>query len=274
MILKIKQSKKYKGISEEIIKKHLDKIILLGKIKDPDSIIKETKTSLHQSYGSFQNQKTKKRQRILEDLKKSKGFFNNIGLHNKILSTNKSSLERLGQYAYFYEELFKIIKIPSSIVDIGCGLNPLSLPYTKLNPNDISYSAYDINEIDLNILKEYFELIKKDYSGFSYLIGILDAADIKSISSLPVADVCFMFKVLDPIEKSFGKGHKLAESIIRTTLEKYDYMVISFSTKTLSGKNMNFPRRGWIERMFERIQISYKTIRLKNEIFYVINKCP
>ena len=80
-----------------------------------------------------------------------------------------------------------------------------------------------------------------------------------------LVDVCFMFKFLDPIE---DKGHKLSEEIIK--LIKARYIVISFSTKTVSGKKMNHPYRGWIEKMLERIKKDFEKISLENEVFYII----
>ncbi len=88
-----------------------------------------------------------------------------------------------------------------------------------------------------------------------------------SFRKLPKADVCFMFKFLDPLEE---KGHKLSEEIIKSLDCKY--IVVSFSTKTISGRNMRYPYRGWIEKMLNRINIKFDRFNLENEVFYIIHK--
>ena len=50
------------------------------------------------------------------------------------------------------------------------------------------------------------------------------------------------------------------------------FIVVSFSTKTLSGKKMNFPERNWFGRMLMRLGKKFKKINFENEVFYVITK--
>jgi len=64
-------------------------------------------------------------------------------------------------------------------------------------------------------------------------------------------DLCLIFKVLDIIEK---KTHKNAEKILKAINAKR--MIISFSTRTLSGKPMEYPRRLWAEKLFCEAQLS------------------
>jgi len=61
-----------------------------------------------------------------------------------------------------------------------------------------------------------------------------------------------------------------AEKIIRKIPSQY--LLISFSTKTLSGRPMNHPQRGWIEQLTKRLGYGFEIIKSKNEIFYLIKK--
>lgn len=46
-----------------------------------------------------------------------------------LLQAHVSTRERLEQYPEFYDTLFRLIDPPGSILDVGCGLHPLSYPY-------------------------------------------------------------------------------------------------------------------------------------------------
>ncbi len=98
---KIKESKKYKNLSEEIIEKEINKYLIKNKEKKINKkTIKEIKAILHRLYASYQTNKKGKRDQLLEDLKIDK---NNIETINKIFSTNRSTKERLS--IYFLREL-------------------------------------------------------------------------------------------------------------------------------------------------------------------------
>ncbi len=141
-------------------------------------------------------------------------------------------------------------------MDLGCGINPLALAR-----KGIVYYALDIKKDELDLIKEFF--VKKDIAGETILF---DVRKIKEIE-LPAVDMCLIFKVFDILEK---RGHKLAEEIIDNV--KCRYFLISFSTKTLSGKPMNHPQRGWIERLLARKGFKFKQIKSKNEIFYLAER--
>jgi hypothetical protein len=63
-----------------------------------------------------------------------------------------------------------------------------------------------------------------------------------------------------------GASEKLLASI------DADYIVVSFSTATLSGKPMTKKRRLWLEKLCEKLDYSFTVFEIPNEIFYVIKK--
>ena len=60
-------------------------------------------------------------------------------------------MERISIYKDLYKQIFKITKKPKSILDLGCGLNPLSYPL--MNLKNVTYNACDIAINDLNLIK-------------------------------------------------------------------------------------------------------------------------
>ena len=270
-ILKIiKKSKKYCSLSEEILKKEIKKYFQLNpksikhlekpKSKKFKEVIKSIKSKIHLVYGSFQTKDKGKRDEYLRNIQGINDYTN----HDMILSTSVSSKERLNDYKTLYRNIFKITGKPKKIIDLGCGLNPISYPYIGIT--DLIYKAYDIDKDDCKFLNHYFNLMKS-YTKLKGIADVNDLSSLKEIKKLPRADICFMFKFLDVIE---SKGHKLSEQIIKTLNCKH--LVISFPTKTVSGKKMKHPYRGWIEKMLERIDLEFEKLTTDNEIFYIIKK--
>jgi len=145
---------------------------------------------------------------------------------------------------------------PRRFVDLGCGLNPLFFPYSRFSVE--RYLAIDINK----------QIVKKanDFFQSKGIQGEAVAADIKAFNFDEVFDVAFLFKLLDLVDDS---GHKKAEMIF--TALKAKMIIISFPTKTLSGKSMTFSRRTWVEKMLSRLKHQFKIIETENEVFYVVS---
>ena len=173
-----------------------------------------------------------------------------------MLNSHLSTRERLDFYPKL-KEFLSPLHI-SSILDLGCALNPIAL-----SSKEIHYYASDIDENNLDIVKRYFE--KNSFPGETFIYDLRNI-DFKE---LPKADLCIIFKVLDIIE---NKGHKLAEKVI--TKVPCKYFLVSFATKKISGKSMKFPERHWFELMLSRLNLKFETLHSSNEIFYLVKKSP
>jgi len=260
----IKKSKKYKGLADEAIINEINKFCkkhYLWNEYEPEFAAKQVKKRLHEAYGSFQTYKKGKREKLFNEFLKNP---KNLMPLREILSTHLSARERLGHNGEIYEKLFEITGKPTSMLDLGCGLNPLAFPYMKLD-KDTRYYAYDLNKEDIALVKDFFQAL-----GINGHAETIDLKDLNKVRMLHPAEICFMLKVLDPLEKS-EKGHKLAEEIIMIVTSKCNFIVASFATKTLSGKRMMHAYRGWFERMLERRGFKYTKFNTDNEVYYVIN---
>jgi 16S rRNA (guanine(1405)-N(7))-methyltransferase len=216
--------------------------------KEYKEVIKRVREKLRLEYGMFVEDLSE-RDKILSSKHKN--------LSNELLSLHKSTKERIPIYPVIYKKIFKITGKPKTILDLGCGMNPVSYPYMKVKAK---YYASELNKKDCEFLEKYFKLMKIKGEAFA-----IDLKKPNLLKKLKPVDVCFLFKVVDTIEK---KGHKLAEEIIKTVKAKW--IVVSFATRILDGKPMKHPYRGWIERMLERIGSEFKIIKEENEIFYII----
>jgi 16S rRNA (guanine(1405)-N(7))-methyltransferase len=255
----IKANKKYSNISSELIlkeiKEYLRKNPNIQKISKQD--VKDVRAKLHRLYSSYQTRKkSKKREIYLAELKNREEI---LEITKKLLSLVVSTKERLEDYLRVYETIFKITGKPNIIVDIGCGLNPLSYPLMKLEKLD--YYAYDIDEEDMIFLNNYFKIMKD--KGLNGNAKILDVNNKEKIDNLPNSDIIFLFKTLDLVNINKNK-------LIENLLKKTKFLVVSFATKTLTGRPMKLKRRTGFEAFLIRNNFKFKIIEISNEIFYII----
>jgi len=252
ILKEIKSSKKYASLSDEIILEEIKEYIKSNpdyELYKDKKILKDVKGLLHDRYGRFQTTKKNKREKALAE-----------GDIVGILKTNRSTKERLNDYDWLYDKIFEITGNPKVIVDLGGGINACSYRFMKVRAR---YLSYDIDEKDKDFLNRFFK--KNKINGEA---EVKDISKIGNIKKLPKADVCFMFKIIDPLEK--GKGHKLSEEIINAL--KCKFIVISFAVQTLSGKKMRYAYRGWFEKMLKRNGFRYKKLEGNSEVYYVVGK--
>ena len=264
LIKNIKQKKELAELDDKFIKEELTQFFKREpkifkklnenpnpKSKEYKQTVKEVRAKLRRSYGLFRVEKETKN---LKELVKKKDY-------QKILEPHSSTKERLSFYNQLYKKIFKITGIPKTILDLGAGFNPLS--YSYMNLKNVDYYAYDLSREEVKILNQYFK--DKNINGKA---GILDLLQTEKVKKLPKADLAFLFKMTDVLDK--GKGHKTSEQIINAIPAKF--IIVSFPTLTMSGKKMNHPRRGWIELMTQRLGYKFELIEFSNELFYCICK--
>ena len=248
IVAEIKQKRELHDLPDELIVKTVNEYLAKHKAQIPNNskerkmLIKEIRAELRRYAGQYASaQGGKKIKTLIEQHRFS-----------ELLQYHSSTRERLIDYP-LVKKIISDLK-PNSILDIGCGLNPLAVA----TPN-ARYHAYDIKEDDLNIVHEFFKEHKIE--------GDIHHADVRLINNFPSVDICLMFKLLDIIGQDRNEiTRKLLINI------KSKYFIISFATRTLSGKPMNRPYRRWFEGIINELKYSYKVIRTKQELFYIITK--
>jgi len=257
LVKEIKQKKELREISEVIVKDQLKEYLKQHpklKLDNPRSAdykntIKEVRAKLRRSYGLFRDESLE-----IESFQKI----------DEILTSHSSTKERLSFYPEFYQKLFKITGIPKVILDLGCGINPLSYGFMHLS--GVEYYAYDINQKEIKVLNDFFLLNQgKGLVGKAF---VADISKVSEVKKMPPADLAFLFKITDILDQ--GKGHKKTEEILLGVPARY--VIISFPTLTMSGKPMNAPRRRWMEWLCERLKYEFTVLEFSNEIFYVVKK--
>lgn len=178
--------------------------------------------------------------------------------YEAILKSHQSTRERIDDYPKIIKEIYNSTKA-KSILDLGCGLNPIAI-YPHKNKIK-AYYAGEISKDDVDLLNNFFK--QENIPGKAFIFDLIT----DDFSKLPKADVCLLFKVLDALEI-------LEENISLKILRKIPCtnIVVSFTTKSISGKKSFNTDRSWFERILKTLKYNYKTFETSNEIFYIIKK--
>jgi 16S rRNA (guanine(1405)-N(7))-methyltransferase len=226
------------------------------KSREFNVLLKDIRRKLHEIYGVF-NLSSPSLVSLRKKLKGKKINEEAIKEHRKLLECHKSSKERIDDYGFIYNKIFSVTGTPKSVLDLACGLNPLSFPF--MNLKKVDYFAYELSIKDCKFLNDYFSLMKR----FG-LNGKCTAIDLLHVGKLPKVDVCFLFKVLDSLEvlkKNYS--YELFRKI------KAKFIVVSFATKSICGIN-RLGRRNWFVKFLDKENYSYEIFETCNEKFYVI----
>jgi len=237
--------KKNLEYSNEVIERIKTKLLQKG--LSEKSMNKELKKELYEIHLNYY--KTFSYSLAINELKKSQS----LEVHEKLLK--KYDPNRFIVLKDLYEKIFAITGKPEVLVDLACGLNPLTLPWMNLD-KDCKYYCYDLEQNLVDFLNEYFKIIKKDYK--AYLNDALtNPPSIKS-------DVTLLFKSTTCFEWQSPKSTaKLLEKI------NAKYIVISVM---LRGEKNILGTRNYINSIIGEFVKNKETheIILKKEYFLVI----
>ncbi len=236
-------------------------------------IVKAVRAQLRRAHSLFEvGNSSEEYLRFIDSVGKVKNWKQLVEESQKILASHRSSEERLSDYNLLYLWISKTIGSIKSIVDLGCGLHPISICFLKKEDLiGMNYLAYDINKSEQEILNLFFSKVVSFVDNFSGEAKILNLRDVNIIQKLKLmkpVDLVFMLKLTDHLDR--GKGHKATENVLVNLNTKY--VLFSFPTVTRSGAPMRYPKRRWVEYLCERLDYSFESMQTKNELFYLVQK--
>jgi 16S rRNA (guanine(1405)-N(7))-methyltransferase len=223
----VRESAKYREIAPDLVAAiGAHELRAYGNLKEA---IKATKNTLHQVYGAF-FAAPPRYAAWLDALTEAKDRgpepWRDACLD--VMSNHSSTRERAPTLARFYPECLAGLPPIHSVLDLGCGLNPLSLPWMGL-PSDVLYSCCDINADLVNFLNRYFALA-----------GIHGKAEVRDLTSNPPGqpvDLVLALKLLPTLE-TLERGAGAA--LLRTVRAKH--LLVSFAERSLGGRRSGLGR--------------------------------
>lgn len=259
LVVEIQASKKYRHIAEETIRR-LGKAEL-AKRRGFKASVKATKRKLHQIYGAFDEQPPYDRlYAVLESAYESGDQVAIEAACRDALTWHASTRERIPILDRFYRDIFAVTGQPMTLVDLACGLNPLSLPWMHL-PSGAVYHAFDIDRIQTEFINAYFTL-----TGLAQLAETCDL--IVRVPTVP-ADVALLLKTAPTLEQQqAGSVLQVIDAI------ESPYVVVSYPVRSLGRREKGMIRtydqqikdilaqRGWTsERLLFETELVHVVVK-------------
>jgi 16S rRNA (guanine(1405)-N(7))-methyltransferase len=140
-----------------------------------------------------------------------------------MLRAHASTRERLPILDAFYAETLAPLGPLHAVLDLACGLNPLTLPWMPLAP-DAAYYAYDIYSDLARFLGAFLQL-----TGHA---GRAEAVDVLHLAELPPVELALLLKALPCLEQ---EERDAAERLLESIPARH--LLVSFPVHSLGGKD-------------------------------------
>ncbi len=215
LVARVWSSRKYRAVVPELVERLL--LSSLSRGVGEEGAVKEAKRTLHQIAGSYFTGivRTDRWRRMLA------GGDVRAACHS-IMHEHASTRERLPFLEAFYHTLLGDLGPIRSVLDLGCGLNPLSIPWMRL-PAQATYVAYDLYEDVVSFLTTFFEVVR--------VAGCAHARDIAARPPTEAVDVALLLKLLPCLDR-LGQG--VTEKVLDAIHARW--VIVSFPIQSLGGR--------------------------------------
>jgi len=237
LVYAVRHSAKYRHACHEVI--HNIAVGELAKGRTAKETLKATKNKLHQIGAAYLGETIDYRHWTAE-LQRASHTGNREEMEaicRQIMRCQSSTRERLTILEQFYNQTLACLPPIRSVLDIACGLNPLSIYWMPV-AHDVEYYAYDIYEDMVEFLNRFLEI--------AGIKGRVMAQDVTTSPPARPADLALILKSLPCLEQ-LAPG---AEARLLASLPAR-YLLVSFPVYSLGGK-----RKGMLTHYEQHFQES------------------
>lgn len=255
----VQESAKYRHVCPALIRRLGERE--LAKRKSLKEAVKETKNTLHQVAGAYL-ERTPRYGHWIAELRQAPDAAARQDLSRAILAEHASTCERLPYLETFYKTALADIAPVRSILDVACGLNPLTLPWMPLAEGvEIHYAARDIYVDMMTFLDEFFLV--------SNIVGQAQAEDVAVAAPQIEAEVALILKFLPVLEQT-ERG--AAQAWLRSLRTRY--LLVSFPTRSLGGRGRGRVEHyeGWFREIMQAEGWNAQRFLFPNELCFLIER--
>ena len=227
LVQKVQSNRKYEFIMTDLVIRLAEKAQEKG-LKGK-AAVKDVRNKLHQVGGAY----FKRRIDFAEVLKELKHLPQDLKSEPvqdfciKHMASHASTAERLSILESFFYTCLKPISPLKSILDLACGMTPLSIPWMPLN-DQFTYQACDIYIDMLSFIQSFFNHFQINGKSFACdLIGGLPTQKAQ------LALILKSIPCLEQVEKEIGLS--LLEEV------QADHILVSFPAQSLGGQQKGMP---------------------------------
>ena len=218
IVERVRQSSRYRGVDPELVARLAAEE--LPKARSTDEAVKRVKRRLHQAVGAFRagrGRSTATNAWPIHDAAALRAAC------AEAMRGHASTRERLPYLDIFYEGIWKLTGTPRRLLDLGCGLGPLAMPWMEIG--DATYHASDVDAGTLDTVR-----------GFLEANGQPHAVEVRDLVAGPPAteteaDVALMLKLVTTLDRQDADA---ATRLMRALPARH--AVVSFAARSLGGR--------------------------------------
>jgi len=252
LVAHVRASAKYAQVNADLVQRIV--AIELAKRRSLKEAIKETKNTLHQVAGMFAEEKARYGEWLPQVETRDLASLQTIMQHHA------STRERLPILDSFYATIFADLHPIHSVLDVACGLNPLTIPWMGLAPN-ATYLAVDIYDDMMVFLQGAMDTMG--------VRGRAESRDVVADCPRDEVDVALILKAIPCLEQIDKRAGEILLDTIRAR-----HIVVSFPTRTVGGRNigMSASYDARFNNLIAHRNMNVRRFEFENELVFRISK--
>ena len=225
VVARVRRSARYRDVDPGLVERLADEE--LRHARNADDAVKRVKRRLHQAVGAFRGRRAVTRAPADAGAAPAPGAAADAGvgyarsIGAQAMARHASTRERLPHLDRFYAPIWEVTGRPTRVLDLGCGLHPLGLPWMGIAPLD--YVAIDVDGRVLETVSAF--LLDLGQPGRS------EARDLVASPPADRADVAFALKLVTTLDRQDPEAATRLLAALHV-----EHAVVSFATRTLAGR--------------------------------------
>jgi 16S rRNA (guanine(1405)-N(7))-methyltransferase len=259
VVERVRRSSRYRDVDPALVTRLADEE--LRHAGTADEAVKRVKRRLHQAVGAFRGAPVPARLAAAWT-----GDLTSVDFRAacaEAMRTHASTRERVAQLESFYAGIWADTGPPHRVLDLGCGLHPLGLPWMGIG--DATYLAVDVDDRALATVRGFLELVDQPHR--------VEARDLVSDPPMDAADVALLLKLVPTLDRQDSDA---AGRLLRGL--RVGAAVVSFPARSLGGRTKGMERT-YRERMDRLLAESGRVTDVReasvpNELVFVLALSP
>jgi 16S rRNA (guanine(1405)-N(7))-methyltransferase len=227
---RVRRSSRYRAVDPALVARLATEE--LPKSRNVDEAVKRVKRRLHQAVGAFRSARRASTVVWPAD--------DPMELRDACLAAMRehaSTRERAPYLDAFYPAIWEVTGTPDSVLDLGCGLNPLALPWMGIG--GAPYHAIDVDAGTLEVARGFLESVGQPH--------VAEVCDLVADVPAEAAGVGLLLKLVTTLDRQDAEA---AARLLRGL--RVEHAVVSFAARSLGGRgNHERTYRARLDRLGE-----------------------
>jgi 16S rRNA (guanine(1405)-N(7))-methyltransferase len=224
---RVLRSRRYHDVDRALVERMATEE--LGRARDANDAVKRVKRRLHQAVGAFRGASSGDPIRAV-----AAAWTGDLAAPElraacaAMLATHASTRERIADLPHFYAPIWRITGRPVRVLDVGCGIGPLALPWMDLGDETVLH-AVDADRRPLATVSAFLALVGQPH--------VVEARDAVANPPVTPADVALLLKLVTTLDRQDPTAAGRLVDRLRVR-----HAVVSFPRRSLGGRGRGMDR--------------------------------